>query len=277
MYPIAILLIFLWLVQMVSSQAEIKVAEVVDYKTERHLIEVVELGKAAKAYYAINGVYPSSLSVLYAADGFEYVKSFDDVWHQVSTSLNKTDVAWTYDRWGVINTDGRYVQADYLAENACGTGNFTSSASWCGKNDGAWFQLESKDNFNSALNSQYTRQNLFKKTLQRYSAKVTNFPDKDFSNSLLAVNSVTDIAALVNYAGTAANCSGQFAWMGIGIDCETMFDRWGGKTTYKYIASDHVVITSTSPIKNAAGVAMTVETDVTPDGGGGGGEPPPEG
>jgi hypothetical protein len=85
----------------------------------------------------------------------------------------------------------------------------------------------------------------------------------DGSNNALATSSVISIAALVGYTGNARNCTGQYQYLGIPIDCNDMFDLWGGKVGYQFETDQHVIFVSEPPIFNGSGDRVIVAVDRT--------------
>ena len=69
------------------------------------------------------------------------------------------------------------------------------------------------------------------------------------------------LAALAGYAGTAANCSGQYQYRGIPIDCSDMFDSWGGKIGYQFESANHIILVSETPFYNSTGTRLVIPVD----------------
>lgn len=273
MLGIAVTALMIWLgtqVYNLSVQYD-RLAEM--YRTRVQQQEVVNIAESLEQYYQENASFPASLNALASTNGYEYIRSSMNASQGYAVSPSINDSVWRFNRAVFFYADRRFVgtDSDYLADNKCGTGDFDTAESWCGNKQSMWFRKESRERFNEQIVTQRARLNrLSGKFSTYYSGNgsyvygfTQTYPKTDASNAPLAANSVYALATLAGYGGTATNCTGNFQYKGIPIDCEDMFDIWGGRIGYQFINDDHIILISESPIFNASGNRVVIASDRT--------------
>jgi hypothetical protein len=271
MLPLFVLAAGIWITYLLGS-AQDRVEQLhATYVSKIHQRQMVSLSEAIALYTRLYGTYPVSMSALAATPGFSYTASLVNGWQGYGLSPVITDTNWQFRRAVLFTNDptkGVSVSA-YLATNnisrpggpMCGVGGFNTAVTWCGSDTSMWYRAESRDEFNDRINNERARVNRLSRKFASYYNGNGNYPILDGSNTPLTVNSVTSLASLVGYAGGAGNCSGQFVYQGIPIDCGDMFNSWGLPIGYQFISGAHIILVSETPIINAAGVPLIIAVD----------------
>lgn len=237
-----------------------------DAAVTRQLVRVVNVTRLAEGlerYVAEQGTLPADLDALVAAPGFEYLRGYRDSWQGYALSGNLVDGTWTYQRAVTVSknpVDG-IDAATYLTMNRCGAGDAASAAAWCGASSGAWHRRESREDLTVQIANQRARQHRMLHKWAAYYSEKAGFPGADATGAPLAADSVTPLATLAGYAGTAATCTGTYTYQGIPVDCGEMFDQWGQPIGYHFISSRHIVIVAQAPFANEAGQRPVIATD----------------
>jgi hypothetical protein len=231
-------------------------------RARQHEADVREVAKAVYDYVDKFGVVPTSLAVVAAQPGYAYVNQFitqPGIGYAVSPVLN--DGNWQYQRVAVYAQPLSHItsDADYLsaARNSCGTGDFATADSWCGDHLSKWYRLETRERFTSLIERQRLRQ---KATVSKLAVHYNDAGQFD-----TVPGNVATLASLVGYGGTAANCTGVYRWSNVPLDCNDLFSIFGTPVTVNYHTSQSVSLISRTPIINAAGVAITVGSDISLD------------
>lgn len=225
--------------------------------------DMITLAEGLEMYYTERHAFPASLAALAATSGFEYVKSSFNLWQGYAVSPSLMDGVWTFTRavaYSVGLNDGT-TAASYLATNYCGSGGYDSAASWCGSSKGRWYRKETREQVTDQITTQRVRLNRLTQKLANFYSANQKYPDVDAANIALGANSITSLATLAGYAGGASNCSGQYQYQGVPIDCADMFDLWGGAIGYQFVSGQHVILVSETPIFNAAGNRVVIAAD----------------
>lgn len=237
------------------------------YQSRSQQMQLVSLAENIEQFYVEHAAPPPTVDALASSAGFEQVRGYTNRWQQYGVSPVLTDATWRFTRAVLFTKDptGGTTAANYLADNACGAGGFDTAVSWCGSKDSRWFRLESRERYAGQIVTQRARMTrMLQKLSDHYNAN-GGFPAKDNLGTDLAIDSVTKLTTLVGYAGTAANCSGTFNYMGVPVDCGDLFDLWGAPVGYQFLSKKRVMLTSESPIYDAAGsrVVVVAEYDYT--------------
>jgi len=184
------------------------------YRKQSRTAGLVRLAEGIARFEAETGEPPASLEQLVANAGYADLRSYLDSWQSYSLSAPLNDGTWIFRRAVAVSrdpSDGK-THADYLAMNRCGVGPATSALSWCGDRAGAWYRQETREDLGRQMAVQRERHHrMLHKWVARYSAS-QQFPGVDRSGNSLAAGSITELRALVGYAGAAATCSGQFSY-----------------------------------------------------------------
>lgn len=230
--------------------------------------QVQEMASAVGEFHRETGAYPADLNALVTTAGKEHLRSSMDAWQGYARSGTLNDGVWRYTRTALFMrnpTDG-LSSTDYLAINTCGTGAATTASSWCGQMSSKWYREESRQDFNRQISQQRARMSMLLQKLASHYNAVQALPDRNFSGGALGASSITRVSALVNYLGAANNCTGTFVYMNsVPIECQDMFDIWGGPIGYQFVSNKRVILVSESPLVNAGGQAVRVaaELDLT--------------
>jgi hypothetical protein len=233
------------------------------YQSRSRQIQIVSLAESIAQFYHENATFPASLAALYSSAGFQHVRSLIDSWQGYAVSPTINDGVWRFNRLVLYSNDPTKgtTAAAYLAANACGTGGYDTALSWCGTKDSNWFRLETRERYNDQIATQRARMaRLLQKMSDHYNVN-GGFPDKDRFNVALAPNSMTRVADLVGYSGSATNCSGTFTYMTIPVDCGDMFDLWGNPIGYQFVSNKHVLLVSETPIYNSSGNRLVIAAE----------------
>lgn len=225
--------------------------------------QMYRLAEGVAQYTGEKGSYPASLAVLSSTAGYEHVKALLNNWQGYGVSAAITDGVWTFKRAVTFTNDPTTgtTPSAYLATNACGTGGYDTATSWCGSKTSMWFRHETREGFNDQIMTERARMNRLSQKFANYYNANARYPTVDGSNVALAADSITALADLVGYAGTASACSGQYQYQGIPIDCSDMFNSWGTKVGYQFVSAAHIILVSETPILNSSGVPILVAVD----------------
>lgn len=263
-----------WLVYILLGLATQYTGLASSYQSASRAMQTKFIAEQLELYFVEHHVFPLSTSDLANTPGYEQVRSMvQQPWQGYSISPMLNDGVWQYQRMVFFSTDPRrgIQSAQYLANNACGTGNFNSSQSWCGSHDSRWFRRETKERYHEQIMTQRVRMyHTLQKFSHYYNAVRNNapghFPNKEVDEvTALPAGSMRLLAELANYSGSANNCNGTYTYVGIPIDCGDMYDLWGQPISYQFLSDNHIALTSESPIINSSGtpVIIAAEYDLT--------------
>lgn len=257
--------IFAWFDYQIASAAAQQQELISRYQAVIQQQNMISVAEAIEQYRLENNVYPSDLNSLKKTPGFEHISGSLDLNQGYAISGDIVDDMWVFKRAAFFAYDSAngVTQANYLSTNACGTNGFYVEKSWCGGDQYNWFRWESRDEYNYLITTQRARLILLNQKIANYFNAYQRFPNSDKNSVALAPNSNTSLVSLTGYSGNAKECSGQWQFHGIPIDCADMFDIWGGLIGYQFIDDNHVVLTSESPIFNAAGNRIVIAIDRT--------------
>lgn len=234
------------------------------YQSKTRQLQMIRTAEELTRYEMERGAYPATLAALASTSGFHQVSGLINNWQGYGVSPAIVDSNWTFKRSVLFTNDPTTgtTGAAYLAANACGTGGYSTALSWCGSKTSFWFRQESRNNFNERIVSERARMNRLSQKFANYYNGFATYPISDASNVAFAAGSIASLADLVGYAGTAANCNGQYQYKGIPIDCGDMFNSWGMKVGYQFESASHIILVSETPIVNASGVTVIVAIDL---------------
>lgn len=264
MLAVVFMVLWLWATTIVNGVREQhqQLAEV--YQAKQKLRDMTRVAEALESYYRENNVLPASLAALTATSGFEDVASSLNTWQGYGVSPALTDGTWTFRRAVAFTNDpstGVSISA-YLAQNACGTNGYdTEIGSWCGAKTSQWFVKDTRQQLNDQIVTERAHLNRLSQKFADYFNTNGTYPDKDPLNVALATSSITPLANLAGYAGTAKNCAGQYQYRGIPIDCSDMFDMWGGAIGYQFEGANHIILVSEPPVFNATNARVVIAAD----------------
>lgn len=234
------------------------------YRQQSRTTSVVRISEGIARFQSETGNLPASLDQLVAAPGYADLRSYRDSWQTYVLSGALNDGAWVFQRAVAVSRDPSdgISHTDYLALNRCGVGAASTALSWCGDPSGSWFRQETREDFGHQMSSQRVRHHrMLHKWVAHYSVAKT-FPGKDRTGNPLPAGSITELRALVGYAGTASNCTGSFVYAGIPVDCGELFDLWGGAVAYQYVDARHIVIVSEAPFLLSDNTRPLIATDL---------------
>lgn len=209
------------------------------------------IGSAIRSRYLENPagglLTPAALE---AVPGYEYLNSYKAELFQTGTATNLNDTVWRYSRFAIyIQKNSSIIDpADYLlaANNTCGSGDFSVSASWCGSDDSLWLKYETRNENTALILAEKQRLvrvvSLF---YRRFSA------DRKFTS--LAVGSYTTLAALTGYAGSSAGCSGVLVYQGIPFTCDDLFNAWGIPVVINQVSLKRIALVNRTGVINSNG------------------------
>lgn len=264
MLALAFSAIMLWLASLLHGLREQHQQLAEAYQAKQRLHDMRSVAQAIERYSHEQHVLPASLSALAATPSFEGISASVNPWMNYAVSPQLLDANWRFQRAVLFVQDpsSGLTAAAYLAQNTCGTQSYEhETMSWCGTKNSLWYVNDTRQ----ALPEQILNQRL---RLQRLSQKFANyynanrsFPAQDATNLALSASSITSLASLAGYTGDAKNCSGQYQYRGIALDCSDMFDLWGGALGYQFESSQHILLVSESPIFNAQGGRLVIALD----------------
>lgn len=264
MYSIIVFAIFTWLAYVINGQVNVNLDLIKTYRATTQQADLIVAAQNLKQYYMQFGSYPASMLALSTTPGYEHVKSSMNVNQGYSLSGSIVDAVWTFKRATIFNYNpgnGDTVSSLTTA-NTCGVGSFNSATSWCGPVNSLWFRVENREIYNDSIVNQRIKQQRFLQKFASYFNDQQIFPNKDQSAASLVAGTSYSVSTLAGYAGLANNCSGNFAWRGVPIDCSEMFDQWGGNISYTYFSDTHIAIVSSTPILNQLGGKVNIATDL---------------
>lgn len=257
--------IFAWFDYQIASAAAQQQELISRYQAVIQQQNMISVAEAIEQYHLENNAYPSDLNSLKNTPGFEYVAGSLGFDQGYALSGDIVDDVWVFKRAAFFAYDSAKgdTQANYLSSNACGINGFYAERSWCGSDQYNWFRWESRDEYNYLITTQRARLILLNQKFANYFNAYQRYPNTDKNSVALAPNSNTSLVSLTGYSGNAKECSGQWQFHGIPIDCADMFDIWGGLIGYQFIDENHVVLTSEPPIFNASGQRVVIAIDRT--------------
>lgn len=236
------------------------------YFSKAKVQQMVRLSEAVAEYAQNYRTLPASLAALASTPGYEYTAGLMNNWQGYGVSGNLADSMWTFRRAVLFTNDPvrGTTAASYLGANSCGTGGFNAATNaWCGTTNSMWYRIETRESFNDQLATEQGRLHRLDQKFANYYNKNGAYPSVDAGNVALAADSITSLAALVGYSGTAGSCTGQYQYLGIPIDCGDMFNQWGNKIAYQFVSNSHIILVSETPILNSSGVPILVANDRT--------------
>lgn len=263
MYPIMVLLLAIWLSMLMEGVAGQNHDLATLYQTRTKYMQVVSMAENIEQFYLEKATFPPSIPALAATTGFEHSRALADNWQGYAVSPTITDSVWQFNRAVLFSNDpskGVNV-ASYLASNACGAGGYDTATSWCGAATGRWFRRETRERYNEQISTQRARMSRLLQKFTDYYNTNGKFPDKDSGGTALGLNSISNIAALAAFGGSAGSCSGTYTYLGVPIDCGDMYDVWGRVIGYQFVSSKHVLVISETPIFNNSGNRVVVAAD----------------
>jgi hypothetical protein len=237
------------------------------YQSRTRWLQVQAMAESIQQYHAEKSVHPASIAALSATTGFHQTRSLTNAWQGYGLSPTINDGYWEFKRAVFISNDpSKGVDATtYLTNNRCGTGDYATAQSWCGAPTGKWFRSETREQYNEQISTQRVRIGRVMQKMATYYNNNQKFPNKNKSDVTLLDNSISTLAALAGFTGTAQTCGGAtsstYQFMGIPIDCADMFDLWGNAIGYQFINNKHIVVTSETPIYNNSGMRVIVAAD----------------
>lgn len=235
--------------------------------------------KEVTRYYRETGTLPTSLSALAAAAGYRHLAAY-----QAKTTTNGlypstvdavaiartnalTDTAWSYQRAAVVTlVDRTESLATYLnaANNTCppasGSADFASTAGWCGDSSGVWGVVDPRAQFNAQTAKALALQEA---TAEKFARRLKAGIALPLAATATALRVVATATTGSTVGTTAATCSGSFYWGGTPLDCADLYNSFGLPVSYTRPAVNQLLLSSSTTIKNAAGVTQTVSTSKT--------------
>lgn len=263
MWAVLVLALGIWVSTVVSGIAGQNWDLSKRYQARSKQLKVITLAESLEQFYLENGGYPASIPALTTVPGYTHTRSLVDAWQGYGISPAINDGVWLFNRMVLIsNNPSKGVDAAaYMASNTCGTGGYDTATSWCGSPSGSWYRRDTRDLYNGQISTQRVRMGrLLQKMADYYNAN-GKFPNVDATGTALAANSIQTIAALANFSGSNATCSGNYTYQGIPIDCGDMFDQWGRTVSYQFVTKKHIVAISETPIFNNSGTRVVVAAD----------------
>lgn len=233
--------------------------------------QMIRLSESLNRYVREYGAYPASVNALVGTPGYEHVKGYRNSWQGYAFSGTLTDANWQFQRAVLFTFDpttGSTANAYLAADNserangpACGTGGFFAAVHWCGSRESMWYLMETRNDVNDQIVNERARLIRLTQKLANYYNGFGYYPKADGSNTPLAEDSVTSLAELVGYSGGASNCSGQYQFQGVPVDCTDMFNSWGRPVGYQFVNQSHIIIVSETPLVNASGDPVVIAVD----------------
>lgn len=233
----------------------------------RRVIEarVDRLGKGLREQFQETGQLPGSLNDLRNAAGFEHLRSdvSGQITFAVSTSISEGQ--WSFERAVVFANDRSRgaTDAQFLATNQCGADPAQVAGSWCGPANASWSSLETRAAISERL---YAQRKRMIRTLQKFAqqyALTNGFPSVDGSGARIPPNTTIALSELAGVASGAGNCRGVHVYRDVPIDCEDLFDLWGGQVAYQFFSDQSIGLTVLTPVRNSAGVEIVLGVELT--------------
>lgn len=263
MYPIAIAAILFWAGYLASglTRQNNDVFDMLRMRTRQ--VEMVNMAEGLAMFYEEQSGFPASLTALTAMPGYEYLSTSLNNWQGYVVSPSITDSKWTFNRMVAFsyNPAKSVSQATYVASNACGTGDASTASSWCGDSTSQWFRSETRESFSSRMGTQRARFNRLLHKFANYYNGMAILPNQTNASVALTAGNIYKLTTLTGYAGTAANCTGQYQFQGVPIDCSDMYDLWGSEVGYQYVSDTHIIMVSEPPVFDNNGNRVVVAAD----------------
>ena len=264
MLALVLAAILFWSALVAQENADQNDQLFVDTRAEIQQLQLITISENIEMYYQQNNAFPMSLAALSMAPGYEFLKSNLNAWQGYAVSPAIVDGRWTFSRMVVYNNDPSIGVngAAYLSSNTCGTGGFdTATTAWCGLRTSMYWVKETRDPLNDQIITARLRLNRLTRKFANYYNGKGAYPSVDGSNNSLAPNSIIALSSLVGYAGNATNCTGQFHYLSVPIDCGDMFDLWGGPVGYQFVTNQHIILVSETPVFNSSGSRVVIAAD----------------
>jgi Tfp pilus assembly protein PilE len=265
MYPLVITALIAAIASALAIQSSANLDLMRLYRFNANRSQLVMVAENLEQYYNERGTFPSSLQALAQAPGYSHVRSLLNNWQGYAVSGALADSVWQYQRMVAFSNDPKagMTPATYLSQNACGSGSFSTAASWCGTNKSVWFLKDTRHGVNDAITTQRSR---LRRSLQKFGDFFSangGFPSRDSSGTALVAGNTYSVASLAGFTGTASTCSGIYVWQGLPIGCDDMFDSWGKQVGFAYTSSTEFSLVSETPLINAAGEPLLVAAGFT--------------
>lgn len=235
--------------------------------------------KEVARYYRETGTLPASLSAMVATAGYRHLAAYQAKTTTnglypsaidlvaVSRSNALSDTAWSYQRAAVVSMlDRTEPLSTYLnaANNTCppasGAADFASASGWCGDSSGAWGVVDPRTQFNASTAKVTALQEA---TAEKFARRLQAGIALPVVASATPLRTVAVATTGSTVGTTAATCAGSFYWGGTPLDCADLYNSFGLPVSYSRPAINQVLLTSSTTIKNAAGVTQTVSTPRT--------------
>lgn len=265
MYPLVITALIAAIASALALQSGANLDLMRLYRFNAHRSQLVMVAENLEQYYNERGTFPASLAALAQTPGYSHVRSLLNNWQGYAVSGALTDSVWTFQRMVAFSNDPKtgITPATYLQHNACGSGAFSSAASWCGSRNSVWFLKDTRHGVNDAITTQRAR---LRRSLQKFGDFFSangGFPSRDSSGAALVTGNTYSVASLAGFAGTASTCTGIYVWQGLPIGCDDMFDSWGKPVGFAYTSNNEFSLVSETPLTNAAGEPLLVAAGFT--------------
>lgn len=221
------------------------------YRSQSIAYHIKALGDGLQKHYF---EYPAqgflSPDLVAMRPGFEHLRLHLNDVTQFAMTIGVNDSQWKFNRLALWFESPRLYlgNADYLSAtyNTCGTGDFYTAESWCGNTNSLWLKFENRENKAELIVSEKQRmQRTLQKFLRRYS------DDRKFTT--LANGTLVNLATLVGYSGTAANCQGNFTYQGIPFACDDFFNYWGNSIAFNQVSEDHIALVNRTGVEQSSG------------------------
>lgn len=264
MLPVFVIAIMIWLTTLWGGLGDQSRQLANNYDLRQKERDIIEVAEAMELYFQEFKQLPADLNTLATTPGYEYVASSLNNWQDYSRSSNLTDGTWTFQRAAAYTFDRSRgdTTTSYLASNACGTNSFsTEQGSWCGAQNSRWHVLDTREKIPVLITAQRLRMGFLSQKFADYFNANGNYPNSDSSNVPFAASSIASLASLVGYAGSASNCTGNYQYKGIPLDCGDLFDLWGGAVGYQFENNGHVIFVSEPPIRDGSGNKLVIAVD----------------
>jgi len=263
MLPFVIIAIFTWCVAEFAPVTLTHSSTADYYELRAKELDMRRVAEAIELYRRQFGSYPASLTALAATPGYQYLGSNLNNWQSYAATGALNDGTWTFKRIAAFTrSPGSGSVASYLGKNSCGSSAFSiETGSGCGSTDSRWYVSDERRYLVDQLATQQVRMVRLNQKFADYYNRYGYYPKVDAAGTSLGASSITALAALAGYGGTAQNCEGRYQYQGIPIDCGDMFDIWGGRVGYQFEDPEHVIFVSEPPIFNGSGTRVVVAVD----------------